>query len=162
MSTNIGFSHKNNNTTQNFLILTGVALGSIIILIAVAFLCERFYCRRSYQDTTIVVAAHADVHNQSFGLDPSTIANLPTFRYKRDADDGSTGWLQCVICLSMIQEGEEVRQLPICKHLFHQECIDMWFYSHYTCPLCRSVVEAVGDVKVMDSGTAPSSLVLQV
>jgi E3 ubiquitin-protein ligase ATL41 len=162
MSTNQGFSHNSNNTTtQNLLILTGVAFGSVILLMAIAFLCDRFSCRWSNQDAT-VVAANPDQHNQSCGLDPSIIANLATFRYKKHGDDSSTGWLECVVCLSLVQEGDEVRQLPTCKHLFHQECIDMWFYSHSTCPLCRSVVEVVREEKVRGRGMTASSPVLEV
>jgi hypothetical protein len=36
-----------------------------------------------------------------------------------------------------------VRLLPKCNHSFHINCIDMWFHSHSTCPICRSPVEKV-------------------
>ncbi|KAJ3686296.1 hypothetical protein LUZ61_015460 [Rhynchospora tenuis] len=161
MSTyNPAFSDNSNNyTTQNLLILSGVAFGSIIVLIAIAILCERFYWRRWYQNTAVVPAA-LHPHNISSGLSPSTIANLPTFGYKRSGNEGNGGggWLQCAVCLSMVQEGEEVRQLPVCNHMFHQECIDMWFYSHSTCPLCRTKVEVLEELKVGDSGNTTTSL----
>lgn len=47
------------------------------------------------------------------------------------------------MCLSEFEEGETGRLLPKCKHSFHIECIDMWFHSNSTCPLCRAPVEAV-------------------
>lgn len=33
---------------------------------------------------------------------------------------------QCRICLMHFQEGEEVRNLPNCNHVFHSNCVDPW------------------------------------
>uniref|UniRef100_A0A7C9DXA5 RING-type domain-containing protein n=1 Tax=Opuntia streptacantha TaxID=393608 RepID=A0A7C9DXA5_OPUST len=59
-----------------------------------------------------------------------------TFKYRK----GGGGGEECVVCLSMFEEGEEVRELPRCKHSFHASCIDKWLYSHFDCPLCRAPV----------------------
>ncbi|KVH92892.1 Zinc finger, RING/FYVE/PHD-type [Cynara cardunculus var. scolymus] len=48
--------------------------------------------------------------------------------------------LECAICLSQLQQGDKARILPKCNHGFHMECIDMWFHSHSTCPICRDQV----------------------
>ncbi|KAL9351671.1 hypothetical protein Peur_054351 [Populus x canadensis] len=40
--------------------------------------------------------------------------------------------------LSGFEEGEELRTLPECLHSYHVACIDMWFYSHSNCPICRT------------------------
>lgn len=72
-------------------------------------------------------------------------ANLASsFKYESDGkgQDGGGGDSDCAVCLSVFVEGEEIRQLPNCKHYFHAPCIDMWLYSHMDCPLCRSPVEA--------------------
>jgi hypothetical protein len=47
-------------------------------------------------------------------------------------------------CLSVLQRGEGVKQLPACAHLFHDWCIDAWLRmgSHVTCPVCRCPVDA--------------------
>lgn len=50
--------------------------------------------------------------------------------------------MDCAVCLSEFEEGETGRVLPKCNHSFHIDCIDMWFQSHSTCPLCRAPVEA--------------------
>ncbi|KAB2595156.1 hypothetical protein D8674_030606 [Pyrus ussuriensis x Pyrus communis] len=44
----------------------------------------------------------------------------------------------CVVCLQEVIEGQRYRKLPICNHCFHVSCIDTWFLSHSTCPLCRT------------------------
>ncbi|XP_021738284.1 RING-H2 finger protein ATL33-like [Chenopodium quinoa] len=48
--------------------------------------------------------------------------------------------VDCPICLADFIEGEELRQLKICKHLFHRICIDKWLSSHCICPICRTIV----------------------
>ncbi|XP_057548984.1 RING-H2 finger protein ATL3-like [Amaranthus tricolor] len=71
------------------------------------------------------------------GLDPATLDSLPVVEYNpKDFKDG----LECSVCLCEISQGEKTRLLPKCNHGFHLECIDMWFQSHSTCPLCRNPV----------------------
>ncbi|XP_046900873.1 E3 ubiquitin-protein ligase RNF165-like isoform X2 [Hypomesus transpacificus] len=47
---------------------------------------------------------------------------------------------KCTICLSMLEDGEDVRRLP-CMHLFHQGCVDQWLSSSRKCPICRVDIE---------------------
>ncbi|WOL09097.1 RING-H2 finger protein ATL40 [Canna indica] len=76
------------------------------------------------------------------GLDPATIAALPTFFYGAgNARVGGRAAAECAVCLSAIADGERARLLPNCKHVFHVGCIDMWLLSHSTCPLCRRNAE---------------------
>lgn len=50
---------------------------------------------------------------------------------------GNGAAVDCVFCLSRIDEGEEVRELR-CRHVFHRECLDAWLLRpRATCPLCR-------------------------
>ncbi|XVF35230.1 hypothetical protein REPUB_Repub18cG0127600 [Reevesia pubescens] len=57
----------------------------------------------------------------------------------------------CAVCLSQLKEGNEVRELRNCCHVFHKDCIDRWVEydqdhdhdcdqedNHKTCPLCRA------------------------
>ncbi|CAK7352494.1 unnamed protein product [Dovyalis caffra] len=80
--------------------------------------------------------------SQSFELSSRNL--LSSFKYKKGniggAQDQGTDY-ECAVCLSVFEEGEEVRQLPSCKHSFHAPCIDMWLFSHSDCPLCRSRVD---------------------
>ncbi|KHN02947.1 RING-H2 finger protein ATL2 [Glycine soja] len=72
------------------------------------------------------------------GLHPSVISTLPVFTFS--AANNPT---ECAVCLSEFENGETGRVLPKCNHSFHTECIDVWFQSHATCPLCRETVEAM-------------------
>ncbi|KAK3151572.1 hypothetical protein QOZ80_3AG0247610 [Eleusine coracana subsp. coracana] len=52
--------------------------------------------------------------------------------------------MECAVCISELGDGDTGRLLPRCGHRFHAECVDRWFRSHVTCPLCRAVVVADG------------------
>ncbi|CAO2186169.1 unnamed protein product [Urochloa humidicola] len=106
------------------------------------------------------------------GLDAAALAALPvtTYRRKQQADgDGvpasssssaaSTSGVataatatDCAVCLSELADGEKVRALPSCGHVFHVECVDAWLRSRTTCPVCRAEVRpnskgAAGDAR---------------
>ncbi|KAG4136227.1 hypothetical protein ERO13_D08G268000v2 [Gossypium hirsutum] len=56
----------------------------------------------------------------------------------------------CAVCLCELKEGDDVRELRNCCHVFHQDCIDRWAGydhdhdhddgddNHKTCPVCRA------------------------
>lgn len=49
----------------------------------------------------------------------------------------TTAAMYCTVCLNEMNKGEKYRLLPNCHHCFHVDCIDVWFRSKSTCPLCR-------------------------
>ncbi|KAK7411884.1 hypothetical protein VNO78_03327 [Psophocarpus tetragonolobus] len=68
---------------------------------------------------------------------------LSSFKYKKEVvakEEEEQDDFECPVCLSVYEEGEEVRKLPQCKHYFHVLCIDMWLFSHFDCPICRTPV----------------------
>ncbi|XP_050220383.1 RING-H2 finger protein ATL2 [Mercurialis annua] len=83
----------------------------------------------------------------SGGLDAAVLKSLPLFVYSSKTHPDS---IECAVCLSEFEENETGRVLPKCDHSFHIECIDMWFHSHSTCPICRSPVEPVADNPVSE------------
>ncbi|PHU04054.1 putative dolichyl-diphosphooligosaccharide--protein glycosyltransferase subunit 3 [Capsicum chinense] len=79
----------------------------------------------------------SQVEPPKHGLDPSIMTSLPIFLYKKSEQHT----IECSICLSTIEDGELVRILPNCMHIFHVECIDKWFDCHSTCPICRAAAK---------------------
>lgn len=74
------------------------------------------------------------------GLLPQEFADLPRHTMQRArADSGS----ECVICLTSLIEGDHVRSLPGCSHVFHRACIDLWLLRQTSCPLCKTDVRCV-------------------
>lgn len=74
------------------------------------------------------------------GIDKTVVESLPFFRFS--SLKGSKEGLECAVCLSKFEDIEILRLLPKCKHAFHINCVDQWFESHSSCPLCRHKVSA--------------------
>ncbi|KAH6824744.1 hypothetical protein C2S53_010819 [Perilla frutescens var. hirtella] len=101
---------------------------------------------------------HSDAGNSNSppagaaGLDPATISSLPVTSYGSVSKKPSHG-AECAICLSMFQEGEKVKVLPLCRHGFHSDCVDEWLRTRSSCPLCRGCVHPVDSLsRELDSG----------
>ncbi|KAK4338876.1 hypothetical protein RND71_040338 [Anisodus tanguticus] len=138
-----------------------IMLSAIVILFAVVVfmvglhLYARWYLlhqrrrdllrRRRVHHRRTHIFFYVDNHNSGLsdanrGLEPAVLNSLPAFVY---SDKTHPEPLECAVCLSEFEENEKGRVLPKCNHSFHLECIDMWFHSHSTCPLCRSPLDPV-------------------
>ena len=42
----------------------------------------------------------------------------------------------CQVCFEKFVDDDKILKLP-CKHLYHKDCIEPWFRTHNTCPVCR-------------------------
>ncbi|KAK8950993.1 RING-H2 finger protein ATL60 [Platanthera zijinensis] len=84
-----------------------------------------------------ISAGNTQAPTTTVGLESSVLSSLPVAVYR--ASDFKES-LECAVCLTDLADGEKFRLLPICSHGFHLECIDMWFHSHNTCPICRCPV----------------------
>ncbi|XP_078156513.1 RING-H2 finger protein ATL60-like [Carex rostrata] len=125
---------------------TSALLGTVIFMFLVVVVMALVYLyakkamrnghRRNYQQPHLAPATD-NLPVISRGLDLAVLQSLKATIF--DAK-GFKNQLECAVCLSDVAEGEEVRILPKCNHGFHVKCIDMWFHSHTTCPLCRSAV----------------------
>lgn len=77
-------------------------------------------------------------------LDEGVIKKVPTLapgcasRLPRP-ETPAAGWQTqaCSVCLCTVEEGDDVRALPSCGHVFHAACIEQWLVSSKAnCPLC--------------------------
>ena len=145
---------KGGYSTHDTLVLLGIGFCATAVSILIIVLCECLCCRRRRRGaggTVVYVAARPFFLHGGGGLSPSAVAALPSFAFRRglavagrgegSGSGSGRGWAQCAVCLSLVQEGEPVRRLPACAHLFHVCCIDMWLRSQSTCPLCRAAVD---------------------
>ncbi|KAI5057048.1 hypothetical protein GOP47_0028866 [Adiantum capillus-veneris] len=159
LSTTSDYSPYDDDQVQQLPTLSNkVLIAAIVVIFAITFfiLCLHIYGkwlwrlrtgnsnRQAQQERHQAHVASTPIWRNA-GLSKAAIASLPTFTYREAtmADTNSSqsaGLLECAVCLSEFQENEKGRMLPACKHSFHIECIDMWFYSHSTCPLCRAMV----------------------
>ncbi|XP_051135018.1 RING-H2 finger protein ATL3-like [Andrographis paniculata] len=106
---------------------------------------RRFDFAGGHQEITILSALRR-------GLDPSVLKTLPILVF--DPEEFKDG-LECAVCLCEVSHGEKARVLPKCNHGFHVDCIDMWFQSHSSCPLCRSPVTANHSLPNIGAESAP-------
>ncbi|KAL9247236.1 hypothetical protein vseg_020689 [Gypsophila vaccaria] len=147
-----------------------MVISMIILFFILAFcfflsLYAKWYWSR-HEDPTIVYWRRSALRQgaqtpagarRSKGLDRATLRSLPVLVY--DPKDFGEELLECSVCLSEVSKGENVRLLPKCNHGFHVECIDMWFKSHSTCPLCRNsvVVSSTTDDQVESRAAADAA-----
>jgi hypothetical protein len=102
-------------------------------------------------------------NNNSGGLNSRTLQKLRQFRYSVTASKKKCSkyhTTECSVCMDAFQEGDLMRQLPGCGHIFHSECVDEWLKHHPSCPICRKdtrqALEEVDGVDVdnNDDGTS--------
>ncbi|KAK9075768.1 hypothetical protein SSX86_004097 [Deinandra increscens subsp. villosa] len=120
--------------------LVVVATAAIILavynLIIVRWCATRYYQGSRHQTNHLLLR-----HRRNSTTNVMIVLPHPpaSFRYAKD-DDQLDYETECCVCLSVFEEGEELRKLDGCNHSFHASCIDMWLFSHLDCPLCRAPV----------------------
>ncbi|KAF8663736.1 hypothetical protein HU200_055059 [Digitaria exilis] len=122
--------------------LITTAVAAFVSVLGLALFLHLYVChvrrrnRRRAAEAAAALPITSPAAAAKAGLDPAAIAALPTAVYANKADDG-----ECAICLGAVAEGEVVRALPACGHVFHVPCVDTWLASSSSCPVCRAEVE---------------------
>ncbi|KAF2289828.1 hypothetical protein GH714_038844 [Hevea brasiliensis] len=81
------------------------------------------------------------------GVEEHVLNTIPILLYSENNTQlAKIDQSECVICLGELEEGDKVRSLPNCGHVFHVPCIDDWFLAHTNCPICRAPIVAPIDI----------------
>jgi len=85
----------------------------------------------------------------------SAIASIITNCTQRQSRNYCTS---CSVCLDDFEDGETVKQLHPCNHLFHEECIKPWLTQRSgNCPLCKvACMPVIEEAESSDNDQADS------
>lgn len=122
---------------------------SLLLFLVVFYIYVRRLCR--YRGTVVDDGEEEDrtviteqQQQRPIGIDKVSFESLPVRIHVMVEIGNDETATQCSICLSGLEEGDELKVIPVCKHGFHPECIEKWFKYHPSCPLCRvSLVSTV-------------------
>ncbi|GLJ09584.1 hypothetical protein SUGI_0112370 [Cryptomeria japonica] len=133
-----GGESKNEEFMDNMMLGLCVGLFTAVLLMAVITILAILYNRRRRR-FPIQFFSNRDgdpIRLQVFPLEKSVVESFLVFVYPWE--NFKDAGLECAVCLREFEENEKGRVLPVCKHSFHVDCIDAWFQSYSTCPLCRT------------------------
>ncbi|KAI3512163.1 hypothetical protein L1887_19393 [Cichorium endivia] len=141
----VSSSNSKNFSSNSFftpLFISILGIGATALAILMYHLLVVRYCMRRQ------AARMASIQNLAgegipTGVDEKTLLTIPIITYTRP--DSVKDEYECAVCLGDVENGDMVRCLPNCKHMFHVKCIDEWFVGHTSCPVCRVPVVAPDD-----------------
>ena len=150
---------------------------ALVLLVGISFcfivaVIKRFFYRRylrqfreqRVQQLSMEELARRRDSPQSVGTPQDVIAGLEVIEYQHALKDGVLSGQDptCTICLDDYAQGEKLRLFPHCKHIFHQECADLWLQTSSTCPNCRCSVmpndDEEANASVPPSGAQQASM----
>ncbi|RCV43965.1 hypothetical protein SEVIR_9G339700v4 [Setaria viridis] len=129
-----------------FNLSSGAATAVVFVSIVLCFILLCTYCRCARQRA--IAGARRRVMRElvpgaALFLRPSAAAFPPVVPYAGAAKKGLPE--DCPICLEPFGDGDGVRVVPACGHLYHAPCIDRWLDMRNSCPVCRCAVASLYD-----------------
>ncbi|WVZ61938.1 hypothetical protein U9M48_011743 [Paspalum notatum var. saurae] len=125
----------------------GVSIGILLVVFTIAI--AVYFCTRTSAPVSAAGPGAAPAPPQPSddverGIDEATLAAFPAVLYaeakKKTRGRGPAAEQACCcpVCLESYGDGDVVRALPYCGHLFHRACVDPWLRQRPTCPICRT------------------------
>ncbi|GJZ87003.1 RING-H2 finger protein ATL52-like protein [Tanacetum coccineum] len=109
------------------LLISIMGIGTVALAILIYHLLLVKYCMRRHAARMAALRNYAN-EEVPVGVDEKTLKTIPIIAYKGNEDNQCEN--ECAVCLGDLEDGDMVRLLPICKHLFHVKCIDEWSAGH--------------------------------
>ncbi|ONH97363.1 hypothetical protein PRUPE_7G185500 [Prunus persica] len=124
---------------SDFVVILAALLCAVICVIGLLAVARCAWLRRgSGAGGASLSSAQASANK---GVKKKVLQSLPKFTYGiGGAEPPPKLASECAICLGEFAEGDEIRVLPQCGHVFHVGCVDMWLGSHSSCPSCRQIL----------------------
>ncbi|KAJ0765378.1 putative transcription factor C2H2 family [Helianthus annuus] len=136
-----GYPAGDDSFDNNMMIILAVLLCALICALGLNSIVRCFFrCGRTF--------LFGDTRQTEAGLASNVrkkgkLSEIPVVVYRSEMKNPVT---DCPICLGEFSEGEKMRILPKCKHLFHVKCIDKWLMLHSSCPICRQLLFELDEV----------------
>ncbi|XP_009804281.1 RING-H2 finger protein ATL2 [Nicotiana tabacum] len=129
------FIHSILSYDSNIMLAAIISLFFVILFVLLLHIYAKwFLVQARHRSGNSISVSHVTTTPASMGLSRSAISSIPLSNEQQEKG------LECIICLSLFEDEQVCRKLPKCSHAFHVDCIDMWLYSHSTCPICRAPV----------------------
>ncbi|KAL5737626.1 hypothetical protein ACOSP7_030387 [Xanthoceras sorbifolium] len=121
-------------------LLTSVVNGKVFMEWVSPALLKAYQWQISTLETTYREISDVYDVNGVKGLSKKTILKLPVYTMDSEKLIQQCHEICCSICLQEFHDGDSVRRLPNCGHIFHLDCIDKWLTRNGSCPVCRKCV----------------------
>ncbi|KAL9231787.1 hypothetical protein vseg_006962 [Gypsophila vaccaria] len=144
LAVNTTISAENSDITavqSDYIVILAALFCGLICAIGLA-MAARCVCVHRHLDTSSTEPT-IPVSLPPPGLDKTILQLLPTTKYVPGSGDHDKELSDCAICLSDFADGDVMRILPHCSHVFHVPCIDKWLESNSSCPSCRQLILVV-------------------